>query len=572
MHRDLSTREPEQKNSKVKTKKDFKIFSPQSFAETCKEYRIFNTLRITEKPTKFPLEKYFEVKKLQPTVNKLVDNLSIEIKENINIIREIVVDAINAKIENKLDIHNSLENKINNSNLSTSLKKILNYNIKDKTFILFILMVSSKKYSNDKLNITFLRTDYILDINNVMKQIEINSIALANYAFAENLYKVHNTFNKTLESIGGEEVTNMLVKCKNIYERRYKNMINKNKSLIQNYTIKDDDDIKECITKENKERNSIDTIVLMIDNNDDNMIDKILLQERCHNKGMVLITVKIEDMMENCTFVRNNNIFCIRCLNPNDFFEENELFLYKEFFDFRKKCNHKNNITNDHNHHNPESNKDDILVFYKSQPISILYYRYFYNFTHYTTPIIIFRRILESTSSISLPNIQTQISTLKTISSILEEEDLKRYLSNDETQEYQHSLVKYLLNDKKHNDDYIKKSNVEGGGNVKELNEDYNKTNEYKNNKIYSNTDLIDILDNNFTNNIFSMEKIIGKTFKNNFINEEEIEIISEIGVAGYNIKGEYTDISYVVKTKNKDSIECGITKGYGGLDTIADI
>jgi hypothetical protein len=198
-------------------------------------------------------------------------------------------------------------------------------------------------------------------------------------------------------------------------------------------------------------------------------------------------------------------------------------------------------------------------MFYSERCVFFVYYRWFYNATQYTEEDIDMRERIELSSVVSLPSVELQLVGLKVFQVIFKDKTiLRRYLSNDEIDMvYVHFGDFKKSSEYEENDEtrFILKSLGEGGNNV-------------------VTTGFSRYMDNN---NYFLMRKIESPSFMNMGIRDKEQRpLICEVGVFGRCITVRHEvilndDAGYIMRSKGIDSAECGVSCGYGLLDSIAE-
>ncbi|KAM0687868.1 Glutathione synthetase [Conglomerata obtusa] len=266
-------------------------------------------------------------------------------------------------------------------------------------------------------------------------------------------------------------------------------------------------------------------------------------------------------------------------------------------------------------------------LIYKDKTVFFIYYRWFYNLSHYTEKYTLLRAILECSSAVSLPSAELQIAGSKSIQVKLKDEKyIKKFLTQKEIIKVKDFFGDFKeLRDLKEGDEnlFILKSLNEGGGNnifgediIKYKNSIENKLTDNKdtsnNNKVDfdkngnqegDNGNISNKIINEGSNNnsnktskrvgnetssdydninkvnndsgVFLMRKIESPTFINRFLNDKNDRvIIPEVGIMGWGLirNGELVinkNAGYICRTKDKDSKECGVSCGFGALDSI---
>lgn len=325
------------------------------------------------------------------------------------------------------------------------------------------------------IQLIYLRTDYLLSQQNILKQVEINSISIAFVFLNQKLNEIHALFDKNTWIPSNIEKFIDMVKTTNCIFRNI-------------YAINE-------------------SIALMIDDqidiNSDNFFEKKLIILELKKAGIEMEHVCINDIKIKSKF-------------------KNSHFYY-----------------------------NDKVVF-------LAYFRYFYNLCQYDDESKEIRKKIDDSFTVSLPSIDLQIVGMKIFQILFNKRDfLQKYLSNENV----NTIMKYFVNFKELKnleendaDKYFLKSVHEGGGGV--ITENY---------KQFVNE----------TEKYFLMEKIISKKFRNRLYYENEnTEIEPEIGILGILIECENKIIKnesagFIVRSKKTGVVECGISKGYGFLDSV---
>lgn len=190
----------------------------------------------------------------------------------------------------------------------------------------------------------------------------------------------------------------------------------------------------------------------------------------------------------------------------------------------------------------------DTKIYFNDQEVSIVYYRWFYNFDHYDDVSKEIRRKIEMSEAISLPSAEFQIVNSKAFQKILVDENtLKRYTGDYEEILRHFGEFKDCTESQKADDEWIKKDVEEGGGH---LNKPGSKSS-------------------------FLMKKFKSPSYPNKFISDDkERNLVSEVSIFGaiISVDGEVTyneEGGYMVRSKDENSLEGGVCIGAGGLDSL---
>ncbi|WUR02624.1 glutathione synthetase [Vairimorpha necatrix] len=204
---------------------------------------------------------------------------------------------------------------------------------------------------------------------------------------------------------------------------------------------------------------------------------------------------------------------------------------------------------------NKKDKEEDKLenIYYQNERVSIIYYRWFYNFEHFDDKSKIIRKDLELANVINLPSIEFQIINSKLFQVILSD---KLNLYTEETNEISNYFGEFILNKERFEkrkleekikaDDWLEKSVDEGGNSI----------NKGKSNSIF-------------------MKKFNSATVKNMFIyDKSEREIINEVSIFGCLLIVDdkiiiNDEAGYIVRSKDKRNLEGGICSGNGALDSL---
>jgi len=177
--------------------------------------------------------------------------------------------------------------------------------------------------------------------------------------------------------------------------------------------------------------------------------------------------------------------------------------------------------------------------------------------------IFLTRAKIECSSAVSLPSAELQIIGNKTFQIKYKDKDyLRKFLSEEDINKiYEHFGEFKKIEDFKDNDEnkFVLKSLNEGGGN-----------NLYK-------EDIKKYLSEvQKENNYFMMKLIEGKKHQNCLLDGKERSIIPEIGIFGFLFSKDGKVIynesgGYICRSKDSLANECGVSCGFGFLDSIAD-
>ncbi|EOB12434.1 Glutathione synthetase [Nosema bombycis CQ1] len=230
---------------------------------------------------------------------------------------------------------------------------------------------------------------------------------------------------------------------------------------------------------------------------------------------------------------------------------------------------------------------DNNKVYYKDKLISIIYYRWFYNYDHFDEESKILRKQIENSEVINLPSAEFQMINSKGFQKILKnEENLRKYTEKVEKIKKHFGEFREVDCGK----GSLCEGRIEGGSKVDGSSNNNEGTyeeplpNQLPNNNLpLPLTDWI-LKDNNeggghlnksLNNSSFLMKKFKSPSFPNSFISDhKERNLISELSIFGgfvavngeikYNEEG-----GYMVRSKDEKSIEGGVCIGAGGLDSI---
>lgn len=196
-------------------------------------------------------------------------------------------------------------------------------------------------------------------------------------------------------------------------------------------------------------------------------------------------------------------------------------------------------------------------MFYKGRVVFFVYYRWFYNASHYTERDIEMREKIEFSSAISLPSAELQLVGLKIFQLVFKDKRiLERYLSPGEIEAiYCHfgdfkEAGEYEDGDE---EKYLLKPLGEGGNNI--ITQGFSKY-------VHSNEH-------------FLMRKIISPVFMNSStVDGKRMRVICELGVFGHlvSLRGEEIlngAAGYILRSKAEGKIECGVSCGQGSLDSL---
>lgn len=408
---------------------------------------IVQPINVTVRPTEFPLHHFLTVTEKQRIMNKLIYNLT---KSPWHEIKDAFYDELN-------DIRSIKPSK--------------------------------------RLEGVFIRTDYLLDKDDTMKQVEINTISCAFVFWGPTLNRVHRK-----------------------YDGR---------------TVVSDSDVKfmQFLKKINK--HSSGEICIMIDNdtsmNTSNYYEKVQIMNMCREQGILMKHHTFKDIRNLGEFTYKGNVVT-----------DDEI---KVRLKTRKAFS------------------EPLEMTFQKKKVFALYYRWFYNQSHYTDEDFILRAKLECCNAFSLPTVELQIAGLKIFQmKFTDTAYLEEFLSVDEIKEiYEHFGEFKPIKDLAPGDeeDFILKNIKEGGGN-----------------NVYG-EDIRHYEGN--TESVFLMKKIEAPTCENAFIDGVQRRTIPEIGIMGWllAVDGEIVsneNAGYICRSKDENSKECGVSCGYGALDSIINI
>ncbi|KAF7682814.1 Glutathione synthetase [Astathelohania contejeani] len=206
--------------------------------------------------------------------------------------------------------------------------------------------------------------------------------------------------------------------------------------------------------------------------------------------------------------------------------------------------------------------EDGSDMFFLDRKVYCVYYRWFYNYEHYREVDIEIRKKIEYSNVISLPSAELQMAGCKEFNlKFSNYEALKELYGDSESissiyntiGEYK-SIEEYKEGDETN---WILKSTSEGGGN-----------------NIFG-LEVKKMCLEKKRNNYFMMKKIDSMSYKNRFLGEEkERNTIPEIGIIGVLVSMNdriliNTNIGYICRSKDVNSNECGVSCGFGALDSI---
>lgn len=410
------------------------------------QYNAFveKSINTTLRPTKFPYDHYKTIFLKQRIINKLIYNLTKNIECDIQ------------------DI------------LYLRLYEI--YTIKP----------------NKKVDGLFIRTDYLLDSDNIMKQVEINTMSCAFIFWGPVINQIHESFDS--ETIISDS----------------------NMQFIQFF--------------KHIEKRTEGTVAIMVDvntsMNTSNYHEKMLIINMFKEKGIKMKHQTFDDIRNFAKFTFKGEI-----VTDEDIKQKLEM---KEAYD------------------------EPLEMFYDDEKVFALYYRWFYNLDHYKEDDFLLRAKLECCSAFSLPSAELQIAGMKLFQVKLTDKNyLLQFINQGELEEiYEHFGTFKSLSEIKAGDEenYILKSSLEGGGN-----------------NIFGN----DILNyDGDKNSVFLMKKIVSPTCSNTFLDGKARRIIPEIGIMGWLIGIDceilYNEnAGYICRSKDENSKECGVSCGFGALDSI---
>ncbi|TBU08795.1 glutathione synthetase [Hamiltosporidium magnivora] len=203
---------------------------------------------------------------------------------------------------------------------------------------------------------------------------------------------------------------------------------------------------------------------------------------------------------------------------------------------------------------------NDCEIFFMDRKVSFVYYRWFYNAEHFDNESIIYRTLFEISDCVNLPSVELQIIGMKYFQILFKDKNiLKKYLNIDEIEAIYSNFGDFKKLENFNFDDqfdYILKSDLEGGGH-----------------NIYG-EDMLEIVKRK-DEKYFLMKNILSPSFNNKFIDDkEERQVVCEIGIMGCLISSngeiiDQQDCGYICRSKDVCSKECGVSCGYGALDSI---
>ncbi|EJW01934.1 hypothetical protein EDEG_03602 [Edhazardia aedis USNM 41457] len=451
----------------------------------------------------------------------------------------------------------------------------------------------------------FIRTDYLFELTGCLvtpKQVEINTISCAFLFQGPILNKIHKLYvPQTIVSNSDEQFLKFIKSVKFLYDDMHKNShnmcltskkfkrylesdIDGGKSSLKNdfrsvssYENAQENDQKE---KNNKDINEIGKNNVEYIKEDDKNINKI------ENNNVNSIN-KNEDVKQTCQYVKKyENSKSVGLMVDNDVSfnssnileklaiinkcKENNIDIFHVTFDdIRKKCIFLNKETGkqidntDIERYLNDKKTIDIEfdMYYNNIRVFFVYYRWYYNYEHYTEEDIILRALIECSSAVSLPSVELQILGLKIFQIRFKNEHyLLKFLSQEDAKtllpffgDY-YKYTKEFVN-KENKKDYVLKTLNEGGGN-----------------NLYD--DEILKFDGD-PNRVFFMKKINGISHQNTFVNDIfQRNVVPEIGVMGWLVAKDdvilYNEnAGYICRSKDVSSNECGVSCGFGALDSL---
>lgn len=341
----------------------------------------------------------------------------------------------------------------------------------------------------------FIRTDYLLDSDEEMKQVEINTTSLAFKFFGPALNKIHAEIDK--------------------------------KTLISDSDIQFINFVKEI-----QKNYDSSAVAIMIDNDtgetSSNYFEKKEIIERLKENGVEMNHLTFADLLLTCKFYDRNN----KEVSDSD---------VRDILEDGVKLNHQ------------------YEMYYNNKKVFFIYYRWYYNENQYSCEDVIQRSKLEFASAFSLPSVELQLAGHKAYQIKYTDKDyLRKFITEDEIESlYPHFGEFKHFDDFKHGDEnnYVLKTYKEGGGN-----------------NLFG-KDIIEFSGDK--ESVFLMKKIASKGIKNKFIGcNQEIDVVPEIGIMGWLIAKDgqiqsNETAGYICRTKNVESNECGVSCGFGALDSI---
>ncbi|KAF9764550.1 Glutathione synthetase [Nosema granulosis] len=377
--------------------------------------------------------------------------------------------------------------------------------------------IKNGKPVNFTQNPTLVSKKLFLEIKNLQRRLQILyyrlSLDLKSFSFEDDMYKflssIISTRKKPIKSfylrsdylldgdIYKQVEINMISQCFSIFGP----IVNRIHALINNNTEISDSDVKFIdyleTLKNEYERvfKTKDTCIAMVDNDtspsSSNFLEKMKIIEMCKKRGMAVLHVKIDEIAFS-----------------------------------KHKAIHKKS----------------------SRDISIVYYRWFYNYDHYDSDSKDIRKKIEDSDAISLPSAEFQIVNSKAFQKILADENTLQRYTDDPKEILRHfGEFKDVSEDTVPQENWILKDVEEGGGH----------------------------LNKSISKSSFLMKKFNSPSTPSKFIEDLETRmIISEVSIFGglISVDGEIVyneECGYMVRSKDANSLEGGVCIGAGGLDSL---
>lgn len=410
---------------------------------------------------------------------------------------------------------------------------------------LISLLTKIKKVKKRKaIDVIFLRTDYLLDGDKPV-QVEINTMSCAFLFLGPKVNKVHKQYYKdTLVSNSDNEFINMVKEVLSEF------LASDSQARITDFD--DKNDTRNIVYNKNacsstpklkkQSKNSKTSclqqkpVFLMIDDKTDissaNFFEKIEIIKRMKENDIDVVHTTYDELKNNIEFVKSDNSVITK--------QEMDKIITKKLEQGKKL-------------------HFDFDVTYKGRKVFFVYYRWFYNFCHYKESDVLLRAQLECSTAVSLPTVDLQIVGSKLFQiKMKDKEYLRRFIDDDEINQmykYFGDFKQFSQYEKGDERQYILKSVNEGGGN-NIFGEDIPKFSGDR-------------------SKMFLMKTINSPTFANKFLKDlKSREIIPEIGIMGWAlIKNGLIvcnkDAGYICRSKDKESKECGVSCGFGALDSI---
>ncbi|KAK6089784.1 hypothetical protein P3W45_001286 [Vairimorpha bombi] len=199
--------------------------------------------------------------------------------------------------------------------------------------------------------------------------------------------------------------------------------------------------------------------------------------------------------------------------------------------------------------------KDGDIVYSDSDRVSIIYYRWFYNYDHFTDESKELRRRLELSNVINLPSVEFQMINSKHFQVVLADKN-KLAMYTDKPDKISAFFGEFIATkqefEERSNDKYfdpkmwLSKSVSEGGNSINKNDKD----------------------------SVF-MKKFVSPTVDNSYVLDQiDRKIINEVSIFGslISVDGDIihnSEDGYIVRSKDESKLEGGICSGNGALDSI---